>query len=204
MNRNKQGHGSGSGNGSGGRSAVVESGGVVDVWATNLQSQFLVIEQLIKDYPFVAMDTEFPGVVARPIGTFKTANDYNYQTLRCNVDLLSIIQLGICFTDAQGNPPPAGLGASTFQFHFKFSLENDMYAQDSIDLLTHSGIDFAKHNEIGIDPEEFGDIMTSSGLVLLDKVKWISFHSGYDFGYLLKVLTSGQLPPDENNFFGKF
>ena len=41
-------------------------------------------------------DTEFPGVVARPVGSFKSSNDYRYQTLRCNVDLLRIIQLGNC------------------------------------------------------------------------------------------------------------
>lgn len=29
----------------------------------------------------------------------------------------------------------------------------------------------------------------TSGLVLMDNVRWISFHSGYDFGYLLKLLT---------------
>lgn len=41
---------------------------------------------------------------------------------------------------------------------------------------------------------QFGELLTSSGLVLLDEVKWISFHSGYDFGYLLKLLTNAPLP----------
>ena len=29
--------------------------------------------------------------------------------------------------------------------------------------------------------------MLISGLVLMDNVKWLSFHSGYDFGYLVKL-----------------
>merc|ERR1719419_636068 len=41
----------------------------------------------------------------------------------------------------------------------------------------------------------------TSGIILSDKVKWISFHSGYDFGYLLKVLTSSSLPQEESEFF---
>lgn len=51
-----------------------------------------------------------------------------------------------------------------------------MYAQDSIELLTKSGIDFKKHEEYGIDVEHFGELLISSGFVLLDDVKWISFH----------------------------
>lgn len=39
------------------------------------------------------------------------------------------------------------------------------------------------------------------GLVLMDNIKWLSFHSGYDFGYLLKLLTDQNLPQDENDFF---
>lgn len=34
----------------------------------------------------------------------------------------------------------------------------------------------------------------TSGLVLLPNVTWLSFHSGYDFGYLIKLLTSTNLP----------
>jgi CCR4-NOT transcription complex subunit 7/8 len=30
--------------------------------------------------------------VARPVGTFKTPGEYQYQTLRCNVDMLKLIQ----------------------------------------------------------------------------------------------------------------
>lgn len=54
---------------------------------------------------------------------------------------------------------------------------------------------------MGIDVDIFGDLLTSSGLVLFDNVTWISFHSGYDFGYLIKVLTSLPLPTEENAFF---
>jgi hypothetical protein len=43
--------------------------------------------------PAPRQDTEFPGVVARPIGQFTGNADYHYQTLRCNCDLLKIIQL---------------------------------------------------------------------------------------------------------------
>ena len=76
----------------------------------------------------------------------------------------------------------------------------DMFAQDSIDLLKTSGIDFAKFEDYGIDPHDFGELMMMSGLVLTDDVKWISFHSGYDFGYLLKTLAFHDLPSDESVF----
>ena len=51
-----------------------------------------------------------------------------------------------------------------------------MYAQDSIDLLLKSGIDFKKHEDYGINHEHFAELLISSGLVLMDDVKWISFH----------------------------
>ena len=144
------------------------------------------------------MDTEFPGVVARPIGEFKSSSDYQYQLLRCNVDLLKIIQLGVTFMDDKGNLPE---GITTWQFNFKFNLTEDMYAEDSVDLLQNSGIQFERHEQEGIDPMHFAEMMLVSGLVLMDDVKWLSFHSGYDFGYLINLLTSQNLPKSEGEFF---
>lgn len=51
-----------------------------------------------------------------------------------------------------------------------------MYAPDSIDLLTTAGIDFQNHLEHGIDPDDFAELLISSGLVLSDDVRWISYH----------------------------
>jgi CCR4-NOT transcription complex subunit 7/8 len=41
-----------------------------------------LIRDVVDDYPYLAMDTEFPGVVARPVGSFKNSGEYHYQTLR--------------------------------------------------------------------------------------------------------------------------
>lgn len=174
---------------------------IIDVWADNLVEEMKKIRDLVDEYPYVAMDTEFPGVVARPLGCFKTSQDFQYRTLKCNVDLLKIIQLGLCFCDEDGNVVP---GVCTWQFNFKFDLGQDMYAQDSIDLLVSSGIDFKKHAARGIPVADFGELLMVSGIVLSDDVKWISFHGGYDYAYLLKVLTCQSLPAEESGFFDLF
>lgn len=114
------------------------------------------------------------------------------------MDLLKIIQLGLTFLDENGKLPK---GYSTWQFNFKFNINSDMFAQDSIDLLKNSGIQFDKHEDEGIDPYEFAELLMTSGIVLNDNVKWISFHSGYDFGYLLKILTDQNLLSEESEFF---
>lgn len=172
--------------------------GIREVWASNLEKEFKAMRQVVQKYPFVAMDTEFPGVVARPIGEFRSSADYQYQLLRCNVGLLKLIQVGVTFMNEKGELPP---DYSTWQFNFKFNLTEDMYAQDSIDLLQNSGLQFKNHEEDGIEVNEFAELLMVSGLVLCDNVKWLSFHSGYDFGYLLKVLTNSPLPADETDFF---
>lgn len=76
----------------------------------------------------------------------------------------------------------------------------DIYAEDSIELLKSCGINFEKFEKDGIDVQYFGELLTMSGLVLSDNVRWISFHSSYDFGYLLKILTCAELPIDEQSF----
>ncbi|KAG2096546.1 ribonuclease H-like domain-containing protein [Suillus discolor] len=169
-----------------------------EVWAPNLEAEMRNIRDLIDEYPYVAIDTEFPGVVARPIGTFKTSSDYHYQTMRCNVDLLKLIQAGITLADEEGNFPQ---DVTTWQFNFKFSISEDMYAPESIDLLQKSGLDFQRHEEMGILPYDFAELLITSGLVLAPEAKWISFHSGYDFGYLVRLLTAMSLPTSEEQFF---
>jgi len=117
--------------------------------------------------------------------------------MRCNVDLLKIIQMGITLSDANGNQPP---DICTWQFNFHFSLDEDMYAPDSYELLRAAGIDFPRHQAFGIRPNDFAELMTTSGLVLSPETKWITYHSGYDFGYFLKILTAMALPLREADF----
>lgn len=151
------------------------------------------------------------------MGAFTTKADYHYQTLRCNVDLLRVIQLGITLFAEDGEMPPthptdiSGMSAAiyqnnlipcpcTWQFNFQFSMSDDMYNQQSIDFLTHAGLDLDLHEKNGIEPQDFGAMLISSGLVLLEDVRWISFHSGYDFGYLVKLMLCKPLPEDETEY----
>ncbi|XP_057958237.1 probable CCR4-associated factor 1 homolog 7 isoform X1 [Malania oleifera] len=176
-----------------------------EVWDNNLEAEFLLIREIVDDFPYIAMDTEFPGVVLRPVGNFKNISEYNYQTLRDNVDMLKLIQLGLTFSDANGNLPKCGTDKyCIWQFNFReFNVGEDIFANDSIELLRQCGIDFKKNNENGIDVIRFGELLMSSGIVLNEEVRWVTFHSGYDFGYLLKLLTRRSLPETQVGFFEK-
>lgn len=148
------------------------------------------------------------------MGDFKTKSDYHYQTLRTNVDLLKIIQLGITLWSADGQNPPANadmpLNRSaynnllqcpcTWMFNFKFSEETDMASDESITMLKKAGVDFDKCSSIGIEPKDFGARLIDSGLVCQPDITWLSFHSGYDFGYLTKVMYPVPLPQNEKEY----
>uniref|UniRef100_A0A7S4DJJ7 poly(A)-specific ribonuclease n=1 Tax=Lotharella globosa TaxID=91324 RepID=A0A7S4DJJ7_9EUKA len=170
-----------------------------EVWAHNLKEEMEHIMDLVDDYPYIAMDTEFPGIVARPVGPFRNSQEYHYRLLKCNVDLLKIIQMGLSFCDDKGCLPPGGV--CVWQFNFRFDLKEDMYARDSIEFLKKSGIDFDRHAKEGIDVMEFAEVLITSAIVLNDDVKWVTFHSGYDYGYLLRLLTCEKLPEKEADFF---
>jgi hypothetical protein len=98
-------------------------------------------------------------------------------------------------------PTEDGHPYNTWQFNFRFDLNYDLYAADSVQFLQNCGIDFGLHNRDGIDATLFGELLMSSGIVLSDDVRWIAFQGKYDFGYLIKILTCDQLPASQEQFF---
>lgn len=176
------------------------------VWSDNLESEFKLIRSVIDKFPLISMDTEFPGIVVRP----SAGDPYNrhrdptahYMSLKANVDLLNIIQIGLTIADEEGNLPDLGTEICyIWEFNFKdFDVARDPHAHDSVELLRCQGIDFEKNRQFGIESVKFAELMMSSGLVLNDSVSWVTFHSAYDFGYLVKCLTQQVLPEELTEF----
>jgi len=169
-----------------------------EVWCNNLEEEFSAMRDLIDDYPYVAMDTEFPGVVYTPIGQFKSKEDFNYQQLLANVNMLKLIQVGFTLVNTEGQLPP---NKDVWQFNFHFSLADDSCSMESGELLREAGIDFNKHQSEGILMEDFGELLTTSGLLVDKNITWLTFHSSFDFGYLIKSILIGKLPEDQKEFF---
>ncbi|AET40863.1 CCR4-NOT core DEDD family RNase subunit POP2 Ecym_7005 [Eremothecium cymbalariae DBVPG len=171
---------------------------VREVWANNLTSEFASIRRLVDQYNFIALSTEFVGTIVRPIGNFRSKNDYHYQTMRTNIDLLNSVQIGLSLSDSQGNKPENT--PSTWQFNFHFDVTKEMVSPESLDLLKKSGVVFDKHQNNGVEPYDFAQLLVDSGLLLSDEVTWVSFHAAYDFGFLINILTDTAMPNNKEDY----
>ena len=80
-----------------------------EVWADNLVEEFALIKEIVYRYPYIAMDTEFPGIVFTAVGNFRTSSEFNYFTLKSNANILHLIQLGFTFLDRMETCPTTAL-----------------------------------------------------------------------------------------------
>ncbi|KAL3839337.1 hypothetical protein ACJIZ3_023928 [Penstemon smallii] len=158
------------------------------VWSNNLEDEFSQIRDLIDQYRCISMDTEFPGVIIPlPPPPIRNPTAY-YEHLKSNVNALKLIQVGITLVDSSGC-------RYIWEFNFRdFDMSRDPHAQSSIKLLRDGGMNFDTMHEFGISVSHFAELMMSSGLVCSDYVTYVTFHGGYDFGYLIKALTGRNLP----------
>jgi CCR4-NOT transcription complex subunit 7/8 len=111
-----------------------------------------------------------------------------------------LIQIGFTLSDKNGDLVHKN---SVWQFNFEFNLSEEPHNTDSINLLKNSGIDFARLHQAGIPHERFAECMMASGLICNPKFAWIVFHGGYDFGYLLRLLSGENLPVSVSDFYSK-
>ena len=171
-----------------------QSNRIREVYADNFIQEIKIISEYLTQYPYVGMDTEFPGVIYPcPVASF----DYYYQYTKVNVDKLKLIQLGITLTNDKGEYPS---DICTWQFNLYFDCDKDEHSNDSISMLYNSGIDFKLLKNKGIPHSLFAEYLIISGLVLNEKITWICFNGSSDFAYLLKYLINDYLPEEEKDF----
>ena len=145
----------------------INNSGIVEVYEDNFMQEMKNLTSLIKEYNYIGMDTEFPGIV---YSLSSLTDDFYYKSLKLNVDSLKLIQLGITLSNEKGEFPTPN---HTWQFNFEFDYTKDKWSQSSMNLLINSGIDFDKIKKCGINHKKFIEQFKNSGLVLNPNIHWI-------------------------------
>jgi CCR4-NOT transcription complex subunit 7/8 len=182
---------------------------ITEVFKQNFLLEMKLINQaIVKGYCLVALDTEFPGLIYFPKFENKfdkffsecvhqnseLIRNYNYHTIKLNVNYLKLIQIGITLFN------PKTEQKKTWQFNLDFNLHSENYSNESIELLEKSGIDFKNLIANGIELRLLAEYFIISGLFLNNEITWITFHGNYDYAYLLKLLINELLPEKEEDF----
>jgi len=175
---------------------ILDKTGIIEVYKENFLKEINILSELLEDYNYIGMDTEFPGTV---FSINNMSEDFYYKSLKTNVNKLKLIQLGITIMNEKGEHPK-NYPYHTWQFNLEFDKNIDKYHPTSMNLLKQSGIDFEKLKKRGINHKIFAEYLMTSNLVLNPDIKWVSFQGSYDFGYLLRLLLGKELPEKEEDF----
>ncbi len=175
---------------------ILDKTGIIEVYKENFLKEINILSELLEDYNYIGMDTEFPGTV---FSINNMSEDFYYKSLKTNVNKLKLIQLGITIMNEKGEYPK-NYPYHTWQFNLEFDKNIDKYHPTSMNLLKQSGIDFEKLKKRGINHKIFAEYLMTSNLVLNPDIKWVSFQGSYDFGYLLRLLLGKELPEKEEDF----
>ncbi|EOX98033.1 Polynucleotidyl transferase, putative [Theobroma cacao] len=164
---------------------------VRQVFAEDLEREFALIRSAIDKYPFVSMDTEFPGTIFKQDKNLIHQADpaINYLFMKSNVDALRIIQLGLTLADSQGNLPDFNTPYRyVWEFNFKdFDFERDYCDKESIELLKIQGIDFVKNKKKGFFGLH-GGLEKVAKLLNVARVAGVSHQAGSDSLLTLQCL----------------
>ncbi|XP_077540956.1 CCR4-NOT transcription complex subunit 7-like [Haemaphysalis longicornis] len=125
-----------------------------EAWAWNLNEEFGAIMHPVQKYNYIAVVTEFPGVLVRPADPELQPSVYQHSLVPGNVNLMKLIQLSFSLQNKNGRPEP---DYSTWEFNSKCSLEVGVYAKDM-------------RKGDGIDLNEFVEWSMTPGIVLFDNV----------------------------------
>lgn len=173
-----------------------------EVWAGNLESEFHALRNFTYDKVntvFISIHQEIPGIVSRPVGSFKSQADYHFQTVRCNADLLNLIQLSLCVVKINKNNEISN--SIIWQFNFNYDIRTEMFNEEHLTMLAqNSQLNFQMLQSEGIPHINFAELMFESGLLLDNTVNWVSFHAGYDLGYFVSLLKNESLPITDEEF----
>ncbi|OEL19912.1 putative CCR4-associated factor 1-like protein 9 [Dichanthelium oligosanthes] len=146
------------------------------VTAANYEAELDAIGFLLTRFPFVAIDTEYPGT------------------------------LGITLCDEFGNLPvvfdshgrPFELAwEATFS---DFDARRDRHAPESVAFLRSQGVDFDLARARGVSSAAFAAklaaVLSSMPQQQRDELTWAAFGGAYDFAYVVKMLAGGRTLPE--------
>ncbi|CAL9064691.1 unnamed protein product [Musa banksii] len=168
----------------------------INVWKDNLVEQVDVILRLRGSFPYVAIDTEFPGFIRST--PRHASEEERYDDMKYNVDHMRLIQLGLTLFDKDGNTPWPGC---CWQFNFSdFDPDTDACSEDSIELLLHSGHNLQKNQRDGVDAYRCSYLLCVKLFRHPHKSKYITFHGLYDVAFLIQMITRAPLPNTLNEF----
>ncbi|CAO2045551.1 unnamed protein product [Urochloa humidicola] len=187
------------------------------VTAVNSDVELDLIASLLPRYPYVVVDTEYPGTVHRPPVGKRDADltaDERYALLRANADELPIVQLGVTLCDDHGNLPVIldyATGHATeraWEFNFSdFDVGSHRHAPQSVEFLRSQGIDFERARRCGVSSTAFGAklaaILAAAAAPQGNaaELTWVAFGGAYDMAYLVKLLGGGEPLPETREGF---